>query len=116
MGNRRKRWFRTLPPILATRLRTKSHSPSTVTAIRTGTQTATGTRTETVMAPTPPLRSKATSIASLTRAGLATIDAVLEVERHVQARGLRDFTFGADNIQKIWMSLFIDIRKNGGRS
>jgi hypothetical protein len=59
---------------------------------------------------------ESTAIAALTRTGLATIDAVLEVERHAQARGLRDFTFGADNIQKIWMSLFIDIRKNGGRS
>jgi hypothetical protein len=47
---------------------------------------------------------------------MAAIDVLLDIEKHAQAHGLADFTFGADNIQKIWMSLFIDVRRNGGRS
>jgi hypothetical protein len=48
--------------------------------------------------------------------GLQSIDIVLEVEGYARAKGMTDFTFGAENIQKIWTTLFIDLRKNGVRS
>jgi len=46
-------------------------------------------------------------------AGMAAIDAVLAVEAYAKSRGMTDFAFGAENIQKVWMTLYIDARKGG---
>jgi hypothetical protein len=46
-------------------------------------------------------------------AGRLAIDAVLEIESYAQSRGMTDFAFGADNIQRILVSLYIDSRKGG---
>ena len=48
-------------------------------------------------------------------AGVGAIDAVLEVEKYAQSKGLVDFAFGADNIQKIASCLFIELCKKAGR-
>ena len=50
---------------------------------------------------------------AITAAGYAAIDAVLAVERYAQSKGLTDFSFGAENIQKVWLTLYIDARKGG---
>lgn len=56
------------------------------------------------------------AIALMKTAGLGAIDAVLEIERYAQQRGLTDFAFGADNIQKLAACLFIELSKKAGRA
>ena len=64
----------------------------------------------------PPQAAEPTAIAMLKRAGFAAVDAVLEVESYAQSRGMVDFEFGAENLQKVWLAIYIDSRKNGGRA
>jgi hypothetical protein len=51
----------------------------------------------------------------LVKTGKLALDAVLEVEAYAKERGLDSFAFGEENIQKVWMSLFIDARRGGAR-
>ena len=51
---------------------------------------------------------------ALERTGKAAIDAVLAVEAYARSKGLGEFAFGPDNIQRLWVTLFISGR-NGGR-
>ena len=53
------------------------------------------------------------SAAAIRFAGMAAIDAVLAVEAYAQSKGMTDFSFGAENIQKVWLTLYIDARKGG---
>ena len=46
-------------------------------------------------------------------AGKAAIDAVLEIGAYAQRQGMTDFSFGAENLQKIMVTLYIDARKGG---
>ena len=55
----------------------------------------------------------AAAAAAVKTAGRIAIDAVLEVEQYARDRGMTDFVFGADNVQKILVSLYIDLRKGG---
>ena len=43
----------------------------------------------------------------------AAIDAVLELEAYARRQGMTDFSFGAENLQKIIVTLYIDARKGG---
>jgi hypothetical protein len=63
-----------------------------------------------------PPAAEPTTIAVLKRAGVAAVDAVLEVESYARSRGMVDFAFGAKNLQKVWLALYIDARKTGGRA
>lgn len=49
--------------------------------------------------------------------GRAAIDAVLDVERYAQERGLTDFAFGAEDVRALWISSFIEASRSnkGGR-
>lgn len=49
-------------------------------------------------------------------AGCGAIDAVLEIEKYAQKKGLTDFTFGADNIQRIAVTLFLEMNRKAGRA
>ena len=69
-----------------------------------------------IPAAVPPQSAEPTTIAVLKRAGLAAVDAVLEVESYARSRGMVDFEFGAENLQKVWLAIYIDSRKNGGRA
>lgn len=51
--------------------------------------------------------------AAMKCAGIAAIDAVLEIEDYARSRGMTDFAFGADNIQAIMCTLFINAQKGG---
>jgi hypothetical protein len=51
----------------------------------------------------------------LTLTGIEAINAVLAVEAYARSRGLASFEFGADNIQKVWISLYIDQARGGRR-
>jgi hypothetical protein len=62
-------------------------------------------------APPPP----PSSVAIMKLAGMGAIDAVLEIEQYAQSRGMTDFNFGADNIQKIVACLFIEMSKKAAR-
>ena len=62
---------------------------------------------------TPSVSDAPTAVTILKIAGMQAIDAMLEVEQHAQKRGLTDFVFGAENLQKIWLALYIDMRKGG---
>jgi hypothetical protein len=63
-----------------------------------------------VAAPAP------SSVAVMKLAGIGAIDAVLEIEKYAQSRGMVDFNFGADNIQKLTACLFIEMSKKAGRA
>lgn len=54
-----------------------------------------------------PALPSAVSAELLLAAGKATIDAVAEVEHHARQKGMGDFCFGPENIQKIWVTLFL---------
>jgi hypothetical protein len=56
------------------------------------------------------------SVAVMKMAGLGAIDAVLEIEKYAQSRGMTDFNFGPDNIQKLTACLFIEMSKKAGRA
>lgn len=56
------------------------------------------------------------SVAIMKLAGIGAIDAVLEIENYAQSRGMTDFNFGADNIQKLTACLFIEMSKKAGRA
>ena len=43
------------------------------------------------------------------------IDSLLKVEAYAQNKGLTDFTFGSENAQKVWMSVFIELSRKGAR-
>lgn len=58
----------------------------------------------------------ANAVALMKIAGIGAIDAVLEVEQYAQSRGLTDFVFGADNVQKFAACLFIELCKKAGRA
>ncbi len=45
----------------------------------------------------------------LVATGKATVDAVLTVEAYAHAHGLVDFAFGAENVQKVWMSVLAQV-------
>jgi hypothetical protein len=55
------------------------------------------------------------SVAVMKLAGIGAIDAVLEIENYAQSRGMTDFNFGADNIQKLTACLFIEMSKKAAR-
>lgn len=55
------------------------------------------------------------SVALMKMAGIGAVDAVLEIEKYAQSRGMVDFNFGADNIQKLTACLFIELAKKAGR-
>jgi hypothetical protein len=61
----------------------------------------------------PPAAVATSTLSPMTAAGIAAIDAVLEVERYARDKGMTDFEFGSENIQKVWMTLYIDSRKGG---
>lgn len=66
---------------------------------------------------TPALAPAAVSPAQLLAvAGCAAVDAVHEIERYAQSRGMTDFAFGAENIQKFAACLFIELSRKGGRA
>lgn len=67
-------------------------------------------------AATPAPVTATTPGALMTAAGRAAVDAVLEIERYAQSRGMTDFAFGADNLQAIAVSLFIAMDRKGGRA
>lgn len=56
------------------------------------------------------------SVAMMKLAGIGAVDAVLEIEKYAQSRGMVDFNFGADNIQKLTACLFIELSKKAGRA
>lgn len=56
------------------------------------------------------------AVALMKMAGCGAIDAVLEMERYAQSRGLTDFAFGADNIQKFAVTLFLEMNRKGARA
>jgi hypothetical protein len=56
------------------------------------------------------------SVAVMKLAGIGAIDAVLEIEKYAQSRGMTDFCFGPDNIQKLTACLFIEMNKKAGRA
>jgi hypothetical protein len=63
--------------------------------------------------PIPTLEEAAAKL--LERTGKRAFDAAMAVERYAQEKGLAGFTFGADNVQRIWMTLYIQSARNGGR-
>jgi len=65
---------------------------------------------------TPAATPAPSTVALMKMAGIGAIDSVLEVEKYAQSRGLTDFNFGADNIQKIMACLFIEMSKKAGRA
>lgn len=72
-----------------------------------------------VAAPAPVAMSSAfdaNAVALMKIAGRGAIDAVLDIEQYAQSRGMTDFVFGADNVQKIAACLFIEISKRAGRA
>jgi hypothetical protein len=46
-------------------------------------------------------------------AGRQAVDAILDTEAYARAKGLVDFVFDGDAVQKIMVSLYIDLRKGG---
>lgn len=66
------------------------------------------------IAPAPTVDTSAAAIAAST--GCAAVDAVLVVESYARSRGLTDFAFSPENIEKLWVTLFIDARKSGVRA
>lgn len=64
----------------------------------------------------PPAAAPSNAVALMKVAGIGAIDAVLEVEQYAQSRGMVDFSFGADNIQKLTACLFIELSKKAGRA
>jgi hypothetical protein len=64
-------------------------------------------------APAPAVPAADTAAVAMTAAGRMAIDAVLAIEAYARSRGMADFVFGADNVQKIAVSLYIDLRKGG---
>jgi len=50
---------------------------------------------------------------AMKQAGIAAIDAVLEIEQHARNRGMTDFEFGSENIQKFAVTIFIETRRGG---
>jgi hypothetical protein len=56
------------------------------------------------------------AVALMKMAGIGAVDAVLEIEKYAQSRGMTDFNFGADNIQRLTACLFIEISKKAGRA
>ena len=67
-----------------------------------------------VAAPAPAADSS--SVALLKMAGCGAIDAVLEMENYARSRGMVDFVFGPENLQKFASCLFIEMCKRGGRA
>lgn len=55
-------------------------------------------------------------VSLLTMAGCGAIDAVLAIEKYAEARGLTDFAFGVENIQKFAACLFIELNRKAGRA
>jgi hypothetical protein len=56
------------------------------------------------------------SVALMKMAGIGAVDAVLEIEAYAKSRGLTDFEFGVDNIQRLTACLFIEMNKKAGRA
>jgi hypothetical protein len=56
------------------------------------------------------------AVALLKMAGCGAIDAVLAIEHYAEQRGLTDFSFGVENIQKFAACLFIELNKKVGRA
>lgn len=46
-------------------------------------------------------------------AGRGAVDAILDTEAYARSKGLTDFVFDGDAVQKIMVSLYIDLRKGG---
>jgi len=66
------------------------------------------------IAPAPLAAAPAdTSSSAIAFAGRAAVDAMLAVESYAQSKGMTDFCFGADNLQRLWVTLYIDARKGG---
>lgn len=63
----------------------------------------------------PAAAAAPSSVALMKMAGIGAVDAVLEIEKYSQSRGMVDFTFGADNLQKITIALFIEMSRKAGR-
>lgn len=67
------------------------------------------------VAPVTPAVPSPSAVALMKMAGIGAVDAVLEIEKYAQSRGMVDFNFGADNIQKLTACLFIELAKKAGR-
>jgi hypothetical protein len=63
----------------------------------------------------PAAAAPPSSVAVMKMAGIGAVDAVLEIEKYAQSRGMTDFNFGADNIQKLTACLFIEMSKKAAR-
>jgi hypothetical protein len=61
-------------------------------------------------------KPEADAVALMKAAGRGAIDAVLDIEEYARQRGMTDFTFGEENVQKIAGCLFIELCKRGGRA
>lgn len=66
-------------------------------------------------APAPaPVASDSSAVALMKIAGCGAIDAVLEIESYAKSKGLPDFAFCSDDIQKLTVTLFLSMK--GGRA
>jgi hypothetical protein len=66
--------------------------------------------------PPPPATAPDTGLAgTLAASGKAAVDAVLEIEKHARERGLTDFAFGADAVERFAVTLFIELNRRGSR-
>jgi hypothetical protein len=69
-----------------------------------------------IAAPAAVAPAAPSAVALMKMAGIGAVDAVLEIEKYAQSRGMVDFNFGADNIQKLTACLFIEFSKKAGRA
>jgi hypothetical protein len=68
-------------------------------------------------APAPaPAPSDTSAVALMKMAGCGAIDVALEVERYAQSKGMTDFLFGAENVQKVAVTLFLEMSRKAGRA
>ena len=116
-GNRRTVEFEIETPN-APNAATAAVLPAAAAAVSQPTMTTTKSQEvphNTVPASHPPT-IEGNAVALLALSGRAAIDAVLATEEYAKERGLTDFAFGAENIQKVWMSLYIELNRKGARS
>jgi hypothetical protein len=64
-------------------------------------------------APTEVRPADSSAVEFMKLAGRGAIDAVVDVEGYARSRGLAEFVFDSLSVQKIMVSLYIDLRKGG---
>lgn len=74
------------------------------------------TQQTSAVSPAPGPDVPASSVALMKMAGCGAVDAVLEIEKYAQSRGMVDFVFGAENVQKIAVTLFMEMNRKAGRA